>query len=587
MLEGTYFIDPLQAPLSRRGSYLALANRNGGIPQFGKTTLYLSSVKIGGSGMTNLNSQNSCRQVALELMWEGKVLPSVISTTATEAILQTEKGSARFCIAEKALMMGKGTDGLSLRISPPRSMGAFGGAPLMLANGTWQFPFSDDNGLLIAFRGKLSAIPGGAFVIAPDADGVFEFGIEEYAVDPGARPLDSYPTYEAALADLQKEFDEFCDSIYPSLPAEFEPMRKQALWTTWSLMVDPDGVATYKHTMVKMMRFLFESAFGWQQAMQAICLSPNVKLAWTILQSCFDHQDVNGRIADAISHKSGLGKSMKPPFQGVALEWLLDNCDLSEIPLEDKKYVYERMGKWIEFFFKFRDLDSDGVWENQGAIETGWEDAAYFYAGFPLASPDMNAYTVRMMDAMAKLGRTIGVPEAECQAWTKRADELTQKIIDMLWTGDRWIVKNTRTGKTADSLSLPMFCALILGKRLPQDIIDKTVDFIWKNGFVTPYGFASESVESPYFRHGFTGGSVIIPAQLIMCLALEAVGKPDLAKEMGLRYARTLRDNGMFHIHNALTGAGERGLVAFGEKELFWSSWASSCYLFMANRYGK
>ena len=56
---------------------------------------------------------------------------------------------------------------------------------------------------------------------------------------------------------------------------------------------------------------------------------------------------------------------------------------------------------------------------------------------------------------------------------------------------------------------------------------------------------------------------------------------------MGLRYARTLRDNGMFHIHNALNGKGERGLVAFGEKQLFWSSWASSCYLFLADRYGK
>ncbi|MBO6011106.1 MAG: hypothetical protein J6P71_04835 [Oscillospiraceae bacterium] len=160
-------------------------------------------------------------------------------------------------------------------------------------------------------------------------------------------------------------------------------------------------------------------------------------------------------------------------------------------------------------------------------------------------------------------------------------------MIDMLWTGERWVAKNVRTGQTADSLSLPMFCALILGKRLPQEIIDKTVDFIWNNGFVTPYGFASESVHSPFFKHGFTGGSVIVPAQFIMCLALEAVGRGDLAKEMGLRYARTLRDNGMFHIHNALTGAGERGLVAFGEKELFWSSWASSCYLFMAERYGK
>ncbi len=585
MLECKCFVDPLSTPFSRRGSYLAFANKNEGDSQFGKNTLYLTTCKGGGSGMSNLNSQNSCRQMSTELLWKGQRLPTVISTTPAEVILQSEKGSARFCIAEKSLILGRGTDGLSLRISTQR--GAFGSMPLELSNGTWRFTFSDDTGLLIVFRGSIAAQPGGGFVINPDKEGVFEFGIEEYAVDPGARPLDSYPAYDDAVKAVEKEFDDFCNSLYPSLPAEFEPMRRQALWTTWSLMVDPDGVTAYQHTMVKMMRIIFESAFGWQQAMQAIWLSKDTRLGWDILRSCFDHQDANGRIEDAISHKSGMSASMKPPFQGVALDWLLDHCDLSEIPLEEKRQVYDRMAKWTEFFFRFRDLDGDGVWENQGAIETGWEDAAYFYVGFPLASPDMNAYTVRMMDALAKLGRTIGVPEEECAAWTKRADELTEKIIKMLWNGERWIVKNVRTGATADTLSLPIFGALILGNRLPKDIIEKTVDFIWKNGFITPYGFASESPESPYFNHGFTAGSVIVPAQMIFCLALEAAGKPELAKEMGLRYARTLRDNGMFHIHNALNGKGERGLVAFGEKQLFWSSWASSCYLFLADRYGK
>ncbi len=585
MLQSKCFVDPLSTPFSRRGSYLAFANRNEGEAQFGKNALYLMTCKGGGAGMSNLNSQNSCRQVSLELLWEGKKLPTVISTTPTEVILECAKGSARFCIAEEYLMLGKGCDGLSLRISPQR--GVFGASPLDLPNGTWRFAFSDDNGLLVPRRGSVQLLPGGAFLLTPDAEGVFEFGIEEMAVDPGTRPLDSYPDYDSAVAAADKEFDDFCSSLYPSLPEEFEPMRRQALWTTWSLLVDPDGVSAYQHTMVKMMRIIFESAFGWQQAMQAIFLSKNPRLAWDILRSCFDHQDVNGRIEDAISHRSGMGASMKPPFQGVALNWLLDHGCLKEIPVEEKKEVYERMVKWTEFFFRFRDLDGDGVWENQGAIETGWEDAAYFYVGFPLASPDMNAYTVCMMDALAKLGRDIGLPEAECEGWTRRADALTEKIIDKLWNGERWIVKNARTGAVGDSLSLPMFAALILGKRLPQEIIDKSVDFIWKNGFITPFGFASESPDSPYFAHGFTAGSVIVPAQLILCLSLEAVGKPELAKEMGLRYARTLRDNGMFHIHNALTGAGERGLVAFGEKQLFWSSWASSCYLFFADRYGK
>ncbi len=584
MLASTCFVDPLSTPFSRRGSYLAFANRNEGTPQYGKNALYLMTCKGGGAGMSNLNAQNSCRQVALELLWEGRKLPTVISTTPTEVILECAKGSARFCIAEEYLMLGKGTDGLSLRITPQR--GVFGARPLDLPNGTWRFSFSDDNGLLIPVRGSVRLSPDGSFLLTPDAEGVFEFGIEETAVDPGARPLDSYPSYEAAVAGAEKEFDEFCAELYPSLPAEFEPMRRQALWTTWSLLADPDGVSAYQHTMVKMMRIIFESAFGWQQAMQAIFLSRDPKLAWNILRSSFDYQDANGRIKDSITYRPTNGMGMKPPFQGVALDWLMDHCDLSKISKADKKDLYDHMVRWAEFFFNFRDLDKDGVWENQGPVETGWEDASYFYVGFPLACPDMNAYTVRLMDALARLGREIGVPEEDCLVWTAWADKLTQQIIDMFWTGERWVAVNPRTGKKADSLSLPMFGALILGDRLPKEILDKTVDFIWKNGFVTDYGFASESVDSPYFHHGFTGGSIIVPAQLIFCLALEAAGRKDLAKEMGLRYARTLRDNGMFHIHNAFTGEGERGLVAFGEKQLFWSSWASSCYIFFAERYG-
>jgi hypothetical protein len=41
---------------------------------------------------------------------------------------------------------------------------------------------------------------------------------------------------------------------------------------------------------------------------------------------------------------------------------------------------------------------------------------------------------------------------------------------------------------------------------------------------------------------------------------------------------------------NALTGLADKtmvGTVTNGEKYLFWSGWTSSCYLFLAERYGK
>ncbi len=580
----TCFIDPLSTPLGRRSSYLCFANANKGEQMLGKSTLYLSTCRGGGSGMSNLDAPNNCRVIPLELIKDGVVLPSVISSTASEVVLESQWGSARFCIAEKHLALCKSTDGLSLSFKLPAS---FMSAPFRLNDNSWRFPFGEGTGLIFALKGKLLAT-GPNLVAIPDEEGELLVGIEEYDVDPGTRPMDSYPDYDEAVKAFETEFDAFCESLYPSLPEEFEPMRRQALYTTWSLTVDPDEGVLYPRTMVKMMRFIFESAFGWQQAMQAICLSKKPELAWDILMSCFELQDKNGRIADAVSHRGSLSASMKPPFQGVALKWLLENADLSTIPLSEKRRLFERMGKWTDFLFNFRDLDGDGVWENFSPIETGWEDASYFFAGFPLAAPDANAYTVIMMDALAALGRSIGEDEVVCAQWEKRADELTQKIIDKFWTGERWVAVNTRTGAKGDSPSIPLFATLILGKRLPDDIITKTIDFIFgENGFATPYGFSSENVNSPRFHHGFTAGSVIIPAQLILCLALEACGRDDLAGEMGLRYARTLRDNGMFHIHNALTGEAERGLVAFGEKQLFWSAWASSAYLFLSERYGK
>ncbi len=584
MITPTYFIDPLDTPISRRGSYLCFAAANGGSGEYARSKLFLGTCRGGLDGVGNMGGENSCRQLSLELTKNGQSLPAAVSTTLSETLLQNEAGELRFCLAEKSLVLCSGKDGLGLRLGGKASMGA---TIIDLPSGAWRFPFADQIGLLIPLKGSIRRLSGCNFEALPDASGELLLGIETYDMDPGERPFGTYPAYPAAVQALEAEFQAFCDYVCPSLPAEFEPMRKQALYNTWSLMVEPGNGTIYQHPMVKMMRFVFESAFGWQQAMQAIFLSRDIRLAWDVLRSSFDAQDANGRVADSISHASFSGTNMKPPFQGFALKWLMEHRDLSGIPAAEKKDLYDKMAKWTNYFFRFRDQDGDGVWENLSMWETGWEDAAYFYVGFPLASPDMNAYTVIMMDALAALGKEIGIPEAECSAWTERADELTKKLIAMLWNGERWVCRNVRTGAAADSLSLPMFAALILGNRLPQEIIDKTVAFLFsEQGFATPYGFASENLHSPLFRHGFSACSVITPAQVILCLALEEAGKPELAKEMALRYARILRDNGFFHIHDPLTGLGDRTLVAFGEKQLFWSSWASSCYLFFAERYG-
>ncbi len=591
MLEAKNFISLSDAPFSRRGSYLGFFMDTNGVELFGKPKLYISNVRGNGP----------YRQIQAQIIKDGHPLPTVISSTESEVILESLAGSFRFCIGERKFVRIKGTDGLTLRLIP--NLGRFGGTLVDLKDGTWQFSFNTTTALLLTFTGKLQPFgrmsgslegaTGASFDIVPDENGVVDVGVEEYFIDAIHRPLEEYPSYEECVRSYQDEFDAFCEEVCPSLPEAWEPMRRKALWTIFGLMVEPDdndaGETIFKHSMIKMLHGTFEHVSGWQQAMHVICLSEkDPKLCWTILRGLFDYQDANGRIADILTDVNWPRNAMKPPIQGLALMHLLDNDpQLAAVSREDAEHIYQGIVRWSEFFFLCRDRNNDGLMENIGAVETGWEDAPYFNVGFPLASPDMNSYLAIQLEAQARLGRLLGKDEAVCAGFEARSKEMVQKIIKAFWDGEKWTAYNSDTGKRSATETISLMGALILGKRLPQDIIDKTVATLWAKGkYLTPYGLATEALDSPYFNHAFAQGSIIPPAQLIFCLALEACGRFDLAKEAGLNYIGNLKANGLFHTHNALTGKPERGMVAFDEKFLFWSAWSSSIYLYMSKRYG-
>ncbi len=589
MLEATNFISLSDNPFSRRGSYMAFFLDPNGETLFGKPKLYVS----------NIRGNGPYRQIQAQIVKDGHPLPTVVSSTESEVILESLEGSFRFCIGERKFVRIKGTDGLTLRLTP--NVSAFGGIIVDLKDGTWQFSFNTTTALLIPFTGKLlgrAAMSGtlagalsASFDIAPDENGVVDVGIEEYFIpDAVHRPLEEYPSYEECVRSYQEEFDAFCEEVCPCLPEPWEEMRRKALWVIFGLMVEPDGGETiFKHSMIKMLHGTFEHVSGWQQAMHIICLSEQApKLCWTILRGLFDYQDANGRIADIIMDANWARNALKPPIQGIALHWLLDNDpQLASVSPEDARHIYKGLVRWSEYFFRCRDLNRDGIMENAGAMETGWEDAPYFNVGFPLASPDMNAYLAIQLEAQARLGRLLGEEESVCADYEAQSKALIERIIKNCWDGKKWSAYNSETGKRSNTQTISLMGALILGKRLPEDIIEKTINTLMeKDKFLTPFGFATEAVDSPYFNHAFAQGSVIPPAQLIFCLALEACGRFDLAREAGLRYILNLKENGLFHTHNALTGKPERGMVALDEKFLFWSAWSSSIYLFMAKRYG-
>jgi hypothetical protein len=582
------FVNLLDAPYSRRGSFLAFANDNKGEDLFGKCTLWLCTCRSLSFYLSSLNAESTFRQIKLQPLYNGNIVPCILKTTAEEVIIETRHGEIRFCIGERSMAMARGTEGLGLRVTPKPKLFSSGITDLMDKDNRYLLDFFLTRILLTPLSGTLH--PGAGYIdILPDDKGVMAAAFEDFTTDPDKRPLGDYPSYEACVQSVREEFGAFCESVMPSLPGEFEEVRLQSLWQTWSMMVEPDGESDYKRTMVKMIHSIFEAAFVWQQPMQAVWLSRDKKLAWDVFCSCFDFMDKNGRLMDAVGFKAFFNSdALKPPVHGIMLNWLMDNGRLADVPLEEKKWLLEHLVQWTDYFFRFRDKDGDGLTEYQGSIETGWEDATYYTpVGFPLASPDLNTFLALQLEAVARLGAECGMSSQWCDEWMARAKALTQKIVEKFWDGEKWIAFNPATGAKSETLNISLYMPLLLGKRLPQEIIDKSIETIFSpEGFDTPYGLASEGLTSDFFRHGFTGGSIITPAEFLMVLAFEACDRPDLAKKVAVNYCRIMKNHGFFHIHNALTGKEDRSLTAFGERGLFWSAWASSCFFFLADQYG-
>jgi hypothetical protein len=589
MLTGKRFVDPLDMPFSRRGAYLCFANANGGSNELGKAQLWIANSRQRSNDRNTgtVFNGNKFRQVHLELIKDGQPVQSVISTTPYELTLESEYGSARFCIGTHSYAAGRGEDGLTLRITPAAPAMMLPGAPLALdlRDGTWKTSFGNYFLLFVPAVGKLVPGPQGSLELVPDEKGVFEIIFEESLVEPKRR--DKYLSYDESVAAVRADFDGFKARLAPSFPEKYSARGEEALWTLWGLTVIPEAGTLYKRHMVKMMRSSFEGAFSWQHGMHTFFLAHDLDLAWELLLASFDNQDATGNVADSVSY-NGHGDTSKPPTQGVGLIWLLEHYDITDRPKAELEFLYNGLAGWTNYHLNHRDLDGDGLYEYQNAGETGWEACSYFRLGFPLASPDANAYLALQMEATGRLGRIIGKSEDECKYWEDKAKATIGKIIDKFWTEKGWESVNIVTGARGGLESVISNCTLVLGKRLPQEIIDKSISNIYDvEGFDTPFGLASERLDSPYFQHGWCQGSIATPVQALMAVAFENCGRPDLAKKVGVEYLNTMSEFGLLHIHSPYTGEKEYGNIRFcGEERMFNSGWTAGNYIFFAERYG-
>ena len=582
------FIDLHTVPFSVSGSYLSIMLGDLAGQDKGLGELYLCSER----GAASLQGRN--KLIKLVPAWNGIHVPYSITTTPYEVRIETRYGMIRMTIPGSGLVRISGSGEIGLEVSSEFRLLNHENIRDMY-DGTWQvFYHMICNMLFVPIKGsmemdapwdyELTASKYVKALFVPDGNGEMEIALEEFIDFEGKRRND-YPSIEDSVSAVKESFEKFLQYIPHFRNPEYEEHRVKAAWVSWSHIVSASR--RIKRPTMIMMHTYMSHCSGWQQCTQAVALSGNRELVYQLLLNIYDFQGEDGMIPDVVSDFWGVMKAGKPPYQGFAILWLLENAQLGQfLDKEQILSLYQPMVKQFNWWRNNRILPGKTLPFFGNPDESGMDDFTVFRKSCQMITPDIATYLTLFAEALSKMASMLHIVD-EAEYWEQVSRNLLHEMIEKLWDGERFISRVPDTEEPFASESLCAYQPLLLGKRLPSDIIEKmTSDLSVENDFLTEYGVASEKLSSPYvnIRGGWANGPINSPLQMQIVIGLRACGKTELSKLIANRYCRTLARTGFFHIHNPFTGKGlDKGRD--GVLNQHWTSWSSSVFILLASMY--
>jgi hypothetical protein len=420
----------------------------------------------------------------------------------------------------------------------------------------------------------------------PDAEtGVFEAAVHDYRDE--MLPYGEYEDFDELVECNRAEFEAF-RKVYRAPAAGYEEMTKYAQWLVWSHRTK--AIGQFKQPHILYQNAWSSTAAPWQQSYNAMPMLCDPEEAWRLICVMYLYQDERtGRLPGMISYLNPPMSGMQAAFQGFALDYLLRNLGDDFITAEEAERMYPKMAAWANYWTTYRSagLGDDRI-ELYSPSESGWDDASLFKDGFPVVDPCALAYLVLLMESIAAVAKKSVRYIEEYGAWMARAGKLTDVLVREYWDGERFVAKVR--GKPVDSHSLANYQPIVLGRRLPQHIIDKVAEkLVQEDYLLTDIGLASESMQSPLATFGisFVLGRVIGPMNMILTVGLQAAGKQKEAELIARRFCDHVNREGIilgyapynYYKHN---GAKARQQIPPHQADGWaWSPWTANCYLTM------
>ena len=277
---------------------------------------------------------------------------------------------------------------------------------------------------------------------------------------------------------------------------------------------------------------------------------------------------------DMVSDEQIYWIAVKPPVHG----WVFSKLRaMKEFPKDKLEIAYDIIGRWTNWWLKYRDFDGNGLAEYLDGCDSGWDNSTAICMNRPpLETPDLQAFLILQMECLADLAKTLGKND-ESVRWMDRSKKMLSATIRILFdeNGVPRVRRLRDNGFDSQSLSLVTRLPLILGTRLPEKCRARMIADIKEKGFITEWGLATESVNSCHYHHdGYWKGPIWGPSSLIAIQGLRACGEDKLADELSLKYCKLMMKSGFSENYDAKTGEARRDPAY---------TWTASAFLVLAH----
>lgn len=547
-------------PFSRYGSYLSFSVIDENYKKgYAKKGLYLRTIH--GAPRT--------KEIFLfEPLKDESILKYRTEATPESLKIITGEGYVEICMAEADVIRIKGV-GIGLKISS-RDTDGFNNV-IAIDENKWIINLFN---LFIKF--KMKKIRGDIVVDAPwnglkcdyinifarpdNAKRVFEFELTEMD-GPSGKPS-KHGSFDEYKALVSMEFESFIGGMRKKEEI-FGELVRLAGYVNWSSVVLPSGL--FRRPAMLMSKNWMTNVWSWDHCFNCIALSGvHPKLAWDQLMVMFDNQKEDGSLPDSVNDCYTINNFFKPPIHGWTILKLIEkNYYFTREKLAE---IYEPLCRWTNWWFDYMDDDNDGIPSYNHGNDSGWDNCTVFVDRPPTETPDLTAFLVLQTEALAYIAKMLD-KEDEAAFWEEKSADVLNKMIDHFIKDDRLVALTSKTHKIINSESLLLYVPIVLGKRLPGNILKNLVEGIKNDGFLTDYGLATESIKSDsYQSDGYWRGPIWAPSTFLIIDGLKASGQEKLAGEITDKFIKLIESGGFAENFDALTGEGLR------DKAYTWTS---------------